>query len=347
MSHLVLTVKEIAERVRGELVGDGDVEIRGVNSLGEACQGDISFFADRRYAKELGKTRASALLVAAVSDLYHGPQIVVGNPLLAYAHVAQLFTPPLPRFRGISPEAVIGEGTKIGTDVSIYPFVYVGDGAEIGDGATLFPGVFVGEKVKIGSKTVLQPNVTVMPDSVIGDEVIIHPGCVIGSDGFGFVRDGATNVKIPQLGFVQIEDRVEIGANSCIDRAASGKTLIKKAVKTDNLVQIAHNAVIGEDTVVVAQTAIGGSAHIGKGVIIGGQSAISDHVRVEDRAMIGSKTGVPKPIAGGEVVSGIPAMPHRLWLKTRHLITRLPQLNDRIRGLERKLEELEARLKQD
>jgi UDP-3-O-[3-hydroxymyristoyl] glucosamine N-acyltransferase len=347
MSDLVLTVKEIAERLRGELLGDGDVDIRGVNSLGEACRGDISFFADRRYAKALGKTEASALLVAAANDLYPGPQIVVGNPLLAYAQVAHLFSPPLARFPGVSPEAVIGEGTKIGSDVSIYPFVYVGDSAEIGDGATLFPGVFVGERVKIGTKTVLEPNVTVMPDSVIGNEVIIHPGCVIGSDGFGFVLDGATNVKIPQLGFVQIEDGVEIGANSCIDRAASGKTLIKKAVKTDNLVQIAHNAVIGEDTVVVAQTAIGGSAHIGKGVIIGGQSAISDHVRVEDRAMIGSKTGVPKPIARGAVVSGIPAMPHSLWLKTRHLITRLPQLNERIRDLERKLEELEARLRKD
>ena len=165
--------------------------------------------------------------------------------------------------------------------------------------------------------------------------------CFIGVDF------GATNIKIPQLGFVQIEDQVEIGANSCIDRATAGKTLIKQGVKTDNLVQVAHNVVIGEDTVVVAQTAIGGSAEIGKAVIIGGQAAISDHVRVEDRAMIGSKTGVPKPVARGAVVSGTPAMPHSLWLKTRHLITRLPQLNDRIRGLERKLEDLEARLKQD
>jgi UDP-3-O-[3-hydroxymyristoyl] glucosamine N-acyltransferase len=347
MNDLVLTVKEIAERVRGTLVGDGDIAIRGVNSLVEACQGDVSFFADRRYAKDLGKTRASALLVTAASDLYHGPQIVVGNPLLAYARVAQLFSPPPTRFPGISPEAFIGEDSKIGVDVSIYPFVYVGEEVEIGDGVTLFSGVFVGERAKIGNKTVLQPNVTVMPDSIIGNEVIIHAGCVIGSDGFGFVRDGATNVRIPQLGFVQIEDQVEIGANSCIDRAASGKTLIKQGVKTDNLVQIAHNVVIGEDTVVVAQTAIGGSAEIGKAVIIGGQAAISDHVKVEDRAMIGSKTGVPKSIARGAVVSGIPAMPHSLWLKTRHLITRLPQLNDRIRGLERKLEDLEARLKQD
>ncbi len=347
MNGFILTVKEIAERVRGEVFGDGDIEIRGVNSLVEACRGDVSFYADRRYAKELGTTRASALLVADRSDLYHGPQIVVGNPLLAYAQVARLFSPPPTRFPGISPEAIIGEGAKIGADVSIYPFVYVGETAEIGDGATLFPGVFVGERVKIGSKTVLQPNVTVMPDSIIGNEVIIHPGCVIGSDGFGFVRDGATNVRIPQLGFVQIEDGVEIGANSCIDRAASGKTLVKRGVKTDNLVQIAHNAVIGEDTVVVAQTAIGGSAQIGKEVIIGGQTAISDHVKVEDRAMVGSKTGVPKAVASGEVVSGIPAMPHSLWLKTRHLITRLPELNERIRGLERRLEDLEARVKQE
>ena len=166
MNGLVLTVKGIAEKVRGKVFGDEEIEIRGVNSLLEASRGDLSFFADRRYARSLRKTQASALLVTGPTDLYPGPQIVVGNPLLAYAQVAQLFSPPLTRFPGISPEAVVCEGSKIGADVSIYPFVYVGEAAEIGDEATLFPGVFVGERAKIGSRTILQPNVTIMPDSI-------------------------------------------------------------------------------------------------------------------------------------------------------------------------------------
>ncbi|MCK7510662.1 MAG: UDP-3-O-(3-hydroxymyristoyl)glucosamine N-acyltransferase [Desulfobacterales bacterium] len=169
---------------------------------------------------------------------------------------------------------------------------------------------------EIGNNTVLYPNVTVMNDCVIGEEVIIHAGTVIGSDGFGFVRDGPVNVKIPQMGTVQIDDHVEIGANNCIDRAALGKTWIKRGVKTDNLVQIAHNVVIGEDTILVAQAAIGGSVSVGNQVVIGGQAAIRDHLRVEDRAMIGSQSGVAKSLGQGEIVSGSPAIPHRVWLKT-------------------------------
>jgi UDP-3-O-[3-hydroxymyristoyl] glucosamine N-acyltransferase len=232
----------------------------------------------------------------------------------------------------------------MGNNVSVYPSVYVGDRAEIGDDVILFPGVFVGDRVKIGKRTVLFPNVTVMHDCTIGNDVIIHAGCVIGADGFGFVRNGAANVKIPQLGIVQIDDQVEIGANSCIDRAALGKTWIRSGVKTDNLVQIAHNVVIGEDTVIVAQAAIGGSAHIGKQVVIGGQVAIADHVDISDRVMIGSQSGVPKSIPEGKVLSGTPAMPHRLWLKTSSLIPRLPDFFSRLRDLEKKLADLEKLL---
>jgi UDP-3-O-[3-hydroxymyristoyl] glucosamine N-acyltransferase len=225
--------------------------------------------------------------------------------------------------------------------------VYVGEGVVIGNDVTLFPGVFIGDRVKIGDKTRVYPNVTILHGCIIGKEVIIHAGSVIGSDGFGFVRDGSVNVKIPQIGFVQIDDQVEIGANNTIDRAAMGKTWIKRGVKTDNLVQVAHNVVIGEDTVIVAQTALGGSAQIGKGVIIGGQVAVSDHVKVEDGAMIGSQSGVPKSISKGQIVSGTPAMPHRLWLKTRGLIPRLPQFTERLRSLERKVAGLEKLFKKD
>ena len=334
-------LKEIAELVEGEVIGDDQVIITGINSLEDASKGEISFFADPRYKKSLKKTKASALLVSSVIDRYEGPQVVVSNPALAYARVASLFEPPLPRISGISEKAFISKSSKIGKNVSIYPLVYVGEEAVIGDHTILYPGVFVGDRVRVGSGTVIYPNVSILHDCVIGNEVIIHAGSVIGSDGFGFVRHGNINVKIPQIGYVQIDDQVEIGANNTIDRAAFGKTWIKRGVKTDNLVQVAHNVVIGEDSIVVAQTGVAGSVEIGKEVVIGGQVAISDHVKIGDRVMIGSQSGVPKSISPGEVVFGTPAMPHRVWLRTSALIPRLPQLNDRLRRLEKKVEELE------
>ena len=337
-------LREIADLVGGKVIGDDQVAITGINSLGEASQGQISFFADRRYRESLEKTKASALLVSAVIDLYKGPQVVVSNPALAYARVASLFAPSLPRFSGISEKAVIHKSSKIGRSVSIYPMVYVGEDAVIGDHATLYPGVFVGDRAKIGEKTVIYPNVSIMHDCIIGNEVIIHAGTVIGSDGFGFVRDGSMNVKIPQIGYVRVDDQVEIGANNTIDRAALGKTWIKRGVKTDNLVQVGHNVVIGEDTIIVALAGISGSVHIGREVIIGGQAGIIDHLEIGDRAMVGPQSGVVKSISPGEVVSGTPTMPHRLWLRTTGLISRLPQLNDRIRSLEKKVEELEKQL---
>jgi UDP-3-O-[3-hydroxymyristoyl] glucosamine N-acyltransferase len=339
----VLTLREIADTVKGEVVGDNQVTIKGINSLEEASSGDISFFTDPRYSESVKKTKASALIVSKVIDFYPGPQLVVSNPALAYARVASLLAPSLPRFPGRSQEAVIHESSKIGENVSIYPLVYVGEEAVIGDHVTLFPGVFVGDRVKIGNKTVLYPNVTILHDCLIGNEVIIHAGSVIGSDGFGFVRNGPINVKIPQIGHVQIDDQVEIGANNSIDRAALGKTWIRRGVKTDNMVHVGHNVVIGEDSIVVAQAAIAGSVHIGKQVVIGGQVAISDHVKIGDGVMIGSQSGVPKSISKGQVVSGTPAMPHRVWLKTSALIPRLPQLNDRLKRLEKKADELEKK----
>jgi len=333
--------------VGGDVIGDDQGMITGINSLNEGSKGDISFFADHRYREVVKRTKASALLVSKTIDFFQGPQVLVPNPALAYARVAGLFAPSVSRFSGLSPDAFIHESSEVGENVSIYPMVYVGEGVVIGNDVTLYPGVFVGDRVKIGNNTRVYPNVTILHDSIIGNEVIIHAGSVIGSDGFGFVRDGSVNVKIPQIGFVQIDDQVEIGANNTIDRAAMGKTWIKRGVKTDNLVQVAHNVVIGEDTVIVAQTALGGSVQIGNGVIIGGQVAVSDHVKVEDGAMIGSQSGVPKSISKGQIVSGTPAMSHRLWLKTRGLITRLPQFTERLRSLERKIEELEKLFKKD
>jgi UDP-3-O-[3-hydroxymyristoyl] glucosamine N-acyltransferase len=338
---LEFIVKEIAERVGGEVSGNNETRITGINSLELASEGDISFFTGSRYREQAAKTKASALLVSRLLNAFSGSQVVVPNPSLAYAKVAELFAPPVARHPGISDKAFIGQSALVGNNVSVYPFVHVGERAQIGDEVILFPGVFVGDRARVGDRTILYPNVTVMHDCVIGSDVIIHAGCVIGADGFGFVREGSSNTKIPHLGIVQIDDHVEIGANSCIDRASLGRTWIGSGVKTDNLVQIAHNVVIGEDTVIVAQAAIGGSAQIGKQVVIGGQAAIGDHLQISDRVMIGSQAGVPKPISQGQVVSGTPAMPHRLWLKTSRLITRLPEFLARLRDLEKKLSDLE------
>ncbi|MFC1867864.1 UDP-3-O-(3-hydroxymyristoyl)glucosamine N-acyltransferase [Thermodesulfobacteriota bacterium] len=338
-------LREIADHVGGEVIGDDQVLITAINSLDKASRGEISFLFDRRYEDQAKETKASAVIVSTEITLYRGSQIVVSNPRLAYARVAEIFMPPMSGFPGISSDAVIDETSSIGENVSIYPMVYVGKEAAIGDNVTLFPGTFIGERVRIGDRTILYPNVSVLHDSIIGSDVIIHAGCVIGSDGFGFVRDGARNVKIPQLGIVQIDDHVEIGANSCIDRSALGKTWIKKGVKTDNLVQIAHNVEVGEDTIIVALTGISGSVQIGRGVVIGGQVGIGDHLKIGDGAMIASASGVNKSVLPGEVVSGNPIMPHRHYLRTRGLIKRLPQFNDRLRSLEKKLEKLEKLLK--
>ena len=341
---MTLSLKKIASLVGGNVIGNDSLIIEGINSLDAAVQGEISFFADRKYKESLGKTKASAIIVSEENLLFKGPQVVVSNPALAYARVASIFVPPVPRYPGISEQAVLHDSTRIGKDVSIYPLVYVGEEALIGDNVIMFPGVFIGDRVKIGNGTIIYPNVTILHDCQIGKNVIINAGTVIGSDGFGFVRDGPVSVKIPQIGMVQIDDDVEIGANSCIDRAASGKTWIKRGVKTDNFVHVAHNVIIGEDTIVVAQVAISGSVHIGRQVIIGGQVAISDHVEIGDRVMIGSQSGVPKSIPSGEVVSGTPAMPHRLWLKTSGIIRRLPEFNEHLRHLEKRVAELEKNL---
>jgi UDP-3-O-[3-hydroxymyristoyl] glucosamine N-acyltransferase len=261
--------------------------------------------------------------------------------------VATLFAPPVPRYSGISSQAFVHQSSVIGSDVSIYPLVYVGENALIGNGSTLFPGVFLGNRVKIGNRTILYPNVTVMDDCVIGSDVTIHAGTVIGSDGFGYVQDKDKSLKIPQMGIVQIDDEVEIGANNCIDRAAMGKTWIQRGVKTDNLVQVAHNVVLGENTIVVAQSGISGSTRVGRGVILGGQVGIADHIEIGDGVTIGSQSGVAKNVVAGSVVSGSPALPHRLWLRTTGLVSRLPQFTQRLKALEKKLEELTERLEKE
>jgi len=341
---LQLSLSEIAGIVDGKVVGDDLMVVNGINSLDAARPGEISFFSDTRYKESLADTKASAIIVLKETNLFDGPQVVVANPVLAYSKVAGLFAASVPMHPGISDQAIVHESSSIGKDVSIYPMAYVAEEAVIGDSVILFPGVFIGNRVKIGKRTVIFPNVTILHDCLIGNDVIIHAGTVIGADGFGFTRDGPDIVRIPQIGFVQIDDEVEIGANNCIDRAAMGRTWIQRGVKTDNLVQIGHNVVIGEDTLVVAQAGISGSVNIGREVVIGPQVGLKDHIDIGDRVMIGGQSGVAKSISPGQVVTGYPAIPHRLWLKTAGLVSRLPEINERLRHFEKRVAEMEERL---
>ena len=339
---LEIALEEIARIIGGTVIGDKQLKIRGINALDAAGPGEISFLASARFEDRLPLSKASAVILRERTSLYEGAQIIVENPKIAYPKVAALFAPEIPKFPGISSQAVCHASCALGKGVSIYPNVFVGEGAVIGDETILFPGVYIGNRVQIGRNSVLYPNVTVLDDCRIGNEVIIHAGTVIGSDGFGFVQDGGRSTKIPQMGIVQIDDGVEIGANNCIDRAAFGKTWIQRGVKTDNLVQIAHNVIIGEDTIIVAQAGISGSVKIGRQVMIGGQVGVADHLEIGEGVMIASQSGVAKSIPPGEIVSGTPTMPHRLWLRASNLFARLPEYNLRIRELEKRLEKMET-----
>jgi UDP-3-O-[3-hydroxymyristoyl] glucosamine N-acyltransferase len=343
---LEATLRHIADSVGGTTEGDDSVVISGISSLTLAKEGEISFLADAGLRDQLRITKASAVMVKTHTALFAGPQVIVPDPYLAYARVAAMFAPAPPRFEGVSEKAAIGEGVILGKGVSVYPFVYVGREAVIDDGVVLFPGVYIGDGVHIGEGTVIYPNVSILPNCSIGKNVIIHAGSVIGSDGFGYARDGDVSVKIPQTGAVQIGDEVEIGANTTIDRASFEKTVIERGVKMDNLVQIGHNVVVGEHTIIVAQAGIAGSTRIGRNVIIGPQAGVIDHLEIGDRAIVVGGSGVAKSIPAGAVVAGFPTMPHRLWLKTRGHIRRLPEFLDRLKELEKRIEDLEQQEKE-
>lgn len=340
-SNLSYTLKELAEKIGGKVIGDETLRIKRINSLQEARDNEISFFTDNRYRNELINTRAGALIASQVTEGFQGSLIIASNPNLAYAKITALFAKPPAKFSGLSDKAFIHETSEIGEDVSIHPMAYIGREVVIENGVTIYAGVFLGDNVRIGRNTIIYPNVSIMHGCIIGHDVIIHAGTVIGSDGFGFVQDGKKHLKIPQIGMVQIDDQVEIGANNCIDRAAFGKTWIKRGVKTDNLVQIGHNVVIGENSIVVSQAGISGSVQIGREVLIGGQVGLMDHISIGDGAMIGAGSGLYKSIEPGTIVSGTPAMPHRQWLKTLNVIPQLPRMLDRIRKLEKKIRQIE------
>lgn len=341
------SLKELTQLIGGQLDGDAAIEVEGMAGLEEAKPGEITFLANPKDLHRLEKTKASAAVGPLSLPGFTKPVIRTSNPYLAYAKIQAFFTQKPYSSRGIDPQAAIGCGVKMGNEVSIYPFAYIGDGSEIGDRAVIYPGVYVGEGAQIGEDTTLYPNVVIMNRCIVGKRVIVHPGTIIGSDGFGFARDGARYIKIPQVGIVQIDDDVEIGANCAVDRAAMGKTWIKRGVKTDNLVQIGHNVIIGEDTVIVAQVGIAGSTEIGNRVALGGQAGVVGHIKIGDGAMVGAQAGVSQDVAPDQVLSGSPAFPHRNWLRSQALFPKLPEMKRMLTDLAKRIETLETKVNSD
>jgi UDP-3-O-[3-hydroxymyristoyl] glucosamine N-acyltransferase len=339
------TLRELAELVGGEVAGNGDIPIKGLAPIESATEGDITFITSPKYAGFLRETAASAAIVPPDLSVEGKDLLITKNPQLAYAKILTLFASKPHIAKGVDRRAYVGRNPKIGRDVTIHPFAYIGDNVEIGDRAVIYPGVYIGNGCGIGEGVVINPNAVVMDGCMIGNRVIIHAGAVIGSDGFGFAREGKGHYKIPQVGIVQIDDDVEIGANTTIDRAAFGKTWIKRGTKIDNLVQIAHNVAVGEDSIIVAQAGIAGSSNLGNNVVLAGQVAVADHVTVGSNVMVGGKSGVASDIPDNQVMSGYPAIPHREWLKASMTFSHLPEMRKALNELKKRVEELETLIK--
>lgn len=340
----LITLAQIHDVVGGTIHGNDQTPISDLTSLGEANPNALSFVTNDKMLKAAIQLPVAALLVHRHQPDLSVPQIVVDNPMLAFARVAQTFfvRPMAPR--GIAENISRGSDVHIGSDPSIWPFVTLGDRVTIGHRVTLYPGVYIGSDCTIGDDSILYPNVTVRESCTIGSRVIIHSGSVIGADGFGYVQHQGRHHKIPQLGSVAIGDDVEVGANVTIDRATFGRTVIKQGTKIDNLVQVAHNVTVGEHCILVAQVGIAGSTKIGHHVMIGGQAGLADHLTIGDQVMIAAKAGVNRSVESNQVVGGIPAMPRDKALRIQGGIFQLPEMKELVRNLEQRVTALEGQL---
>ena len=329
-------LSDLAARIGARVVGEGDAVVSGIASIEEAGPGQVTFLANPKYLRFAKDSTASAIISREAVPGARTNFLLAENPYFAFACAVEAFHPPGRLLPGVSDRAFVDPSALLGKDVTISPFAFVGEGAEVGDNTVLFPGVSVGKGASIGPDCVIHSNVVIYHGTRVGSRVVLHAGCVIGSDGFGFAPTPEGYRKIPQVGTVVIEDDVEIGANTTIDRATLGVTRVCRGTKLDNLVQVAHNVVIGSGTVIAAQAGISGSTRIGSHVMIGGQAGLAGHLEVEDGIMLGAKCGVPDSLRASEsrVWSGIPAMPHPTWLRMASLLPKLPELFRRVKRLE-------------
>jgi UDP-3-O-[3-hydroxymyristoyl] glucosamine N-acyltransferase len=341
------TLNEIAVFLKGSVSGDGGVVIERIRGIDDAGEGDLTFVANPKYRKKMETTGASAILVGPGTACAGKNLLIVGDPYVALGQLLALFHPEDEETAGISKNATVEAGADVSPEAVVYPGVHICRGSRIEKQAVLYPGVFIGRDAAVGEASILYPGVTVYRRCRIGRRVVLHAGVVVGSDGFGFALPGQENRKIPQVGTVQIDDDVEIGANTTIDRGALGRTWIQRGVKIDNLVQIAHNVVIGEYSIIVAQVGISGSAQLGKGVVIGGQAGIVGHIRIGDGVMAAARSGVHKDIPPGQIVAGAPHMPHREWLKMEACLPKLPEMREALAALQQRVAALEEKTEKE
>jgi UDP-3-O-[3-hydroxymyristoyl] glucosamine N-acyltransferase len=336
-----ITVKELAALVDGKAVGDEKIVLKALSSLKDAGAGDISFLANKKYTSKAQTSKASVIIAG--EDFMEKPKdgqafIICKNPNSAFSKAISFFAPPPIKFApGIHPQASVAKSAKIGKNVHVGACAVIDEEAEIGDESAVCAGTYVGHFTKIGAKCLVYPNVSIRERCIIGNRVIIHSGTVIGSDGFGFEAGPTGIVKIPQVGIVQIDDDVEIGANCSLDRARFGKTWLKRGVKLDNMVHLAHNVVIGEFSMLIGQSGVAGSTEIGRGVIIAAQAGINGHITIGDGARVAGTAGVLKDVLPGESVVGTPAESPRDFLERITLPKKVQKLSLAIKDLEAKL----------
>jgi UDP-3-O-[3-hydroxymyristoyl] glucosamine N-acyltransferase len=341
-----LKLSEIARRLECRLEGDGDIDIRRVAGIEEAGAGDLTFFTNVRYAPQLRRTAASAVILAEDAEAAPCAMLRVPHPYLAFARAVELFAQDERPGAGVDRLAHVASTAVISPDASVGAFAVIGDGARIGARTIVHPHVIVGRGAQIGDDCVIHSRVSIRERVQVGNRVIVQDGAVIGSDGFGFARrpDG-THHKIPQIGGVVIEDDVEVGANTAIDRPAVGETRIGAGTKIDNLVQVAHGVTIGRDVLLAAQVGIAGSTTIEDRVTLAGQVGVSGHITVGKGTIATAQTGIPNSVAPGSFISGYPAIENRDWLKSSAIFRKLPELRKAIADLDARLERLESRLK--
>lgn len=340
------TAKQIATFIQGEIVGDEHATVHTFAKIEEGVPGALSFLSNPKYTPYIYETRSSIVLVNrdfVPEQEVKATLIKVDNAYESLAKLMTLYEQSHPKRTGIDPLAYVAPTAKVGKDVYLAPFSCVGDGAEVGDGTELHPHATVGRNAKVGAGCILYPHATVYHDCRVGDRCILHAGCVIGADGFGFAPTPDGYEKIPQIGIVIVEDDVEIGANTCVDRATMGATVIHRGVKLDNLIQIAHNDEIGAHTVMASQVGIAGSTKVGEWCMFGGQVGIAGHIRIGDKVNLGAQSGVPGSIKEGQQLIGTPPMEMKPYFKAQAVFRRLPEMYAELNALRKEVEELKKK----
>ena len=342
------TAEQIANVIGGRVEGNKDAKVHTFAKIEEGTEGAISFLSNPKYTHYLYDTKSSIVIVNEDVELEKDVDttlIRVPNAYESIAKLLQIYEASKPKKTGVAPQAYIAPSAKLGNNCYVGPFAYVGEGAEIGDGCQIYPHAVVGDNVKVGSNCIFYPNTTIYQGCKIGNNVTIHAGSVIGADGFGFAPGADGYDKIPQIGIVVIEDNVEIGANTCVDRSTMGATVIHKGVKLDNLVQVAHNVEIGENTVMSAQVGIAGSTKVGSWCMFGGQVGLAGHITIGDKTFLGAQSGVPGSLKGGEELIGTPPMNPRQYFKSQAIFRRLPDMYKDLNDAKKKIEELNEKIK--